>query len=169
MMLERGFEFSHETVRLWEEKCAPLITEHLRKRRKGKLGKSWYVDETYIKVKGKWCYLYRAIDRDGNLIDCRMSKQRDMDAAKAFFQSALEVSNEAPDRVTTDKEASYPRAIREELGEEVLHRTNKYLNNLIEQDHRGIKQQYGPMKGFAYFEATHRFCKACYKLTYKLR
>ena len=73
MMLERGFEFSHETVRLWEEKCAPLITEHLRKRRKGKLGKSWYVDETYIKVKGKWCYLYRAIDRDGNLIDCRMS------------------------------------------------------------------------------------------------
>ena len=160
MMLERGFEFSHETVRLWEEKCAPLITEHLRKRRKGKLGKSWYVDETYIKVKGKWCYLYRAIDRDGNLIDCRMSKQRDMDAAKAFFQSALEVSNEVPDRVTTDKEASYPRAIREELGEEVLHRTNKYLNNLIEQDHRGIKQRYGPMKGFASFEAADRFCKA---------
>ena len=111
-MLERGFEFSHETVRLWEEKCAPLITEHLRKRRKEKLGKSWYVDETYIKVKGKWCYLYRAIDRDGTLIDCRMSKQRDMNAAKAFFQSALEVSNEAPDRVTNDKEASYPRAVK---------------------------------------------------------
>ena len=109
--------------------------------RRAKLGKSWYVDETYIKVKGKWCYLYRVIDRDGNLIDCRMSKQRDMDAAKAVFQNALEVSNEAPDRVTTDKEASYPRAIREELGEEVLHRTNKYLNNLIEQDHRGIKQR----------------------------
>ena len=100
-MLERGFEFSHETVRLWEEKYAPLITEYLRKRRKGKLGKSWYVDETYIKVKGEWCYLYRAIDRDGTLIDCRMSKQRDMIAAKAFFQSALEVSNEDPDRVTT--------------------------------------------------------------------
>ena len=69
-------------------------------------------------------------------------------------------SNEAPDRVTTDKEASYPRAIREELGEEVLHRTHKYLNNLIEQDHRGIKQRYGPMKGFASFEAADRFCKA---------
>jgi putative transposase len=94
------------------------------------------------------------------LIDCRMSKQRDMDAAKAVFQSALEVSNEVPDRVTTDKESSYPRAIREELGEEVLHRTNKYLNNLIEQDHRGIKQRYGPMKGFASFEAADRFCKA---------
>ena len=83
-----------------------------------------------------------------------------MDAAKAFFKSALEVSNEVLDRVTTDKEASYPRAIREELGEEVLHRTNKYLNNLIEQDHRGIKQRYGPMKGFASFEAADRFCKA---------
>ena len=67
----------------------------------GKLGKSWYVDETYIKVKGEWCYLYRAIDRDGTLIDCRMSKQRDMNAAKAFFQSALEASSEAPDHVTS--------------------------------------------------------------------
>ena len=83
-----------------------------------------------------------------------------MDAAKAVFQSALEVSNEAPDRVTTDKEDSYHRAIWAELGKEVLHRTHKYLNNLIEQDHRGIKQQYGPMKGFVYFEVTHRFCKA---------
>jgi putative transposase len=63
-MLERGFEFTHETVRSWEEKYAPPITEHLRKRRKGKLGKNWYMDETYIKVEGKWCYLYRAIDRD---------------------------------------------------------------------------------------------------------
>ena len=72
-MLERGVEFSHETVRLWEEKCAPLINEYLRKRRKRKLGKIWYVDEAYIKSKGKWCYLYQAIDRDGNLIDCRIS------------------------------------------------------------------------------------------------
>ena len=144
------------SVRLWEERCAPLITKHLRKRRRGKLGKSWYVDETCIKVKGEWCYLYWAIDQDGPLIDCRMSKQRDMDATKAFFQSALELSNKVPDRVTTDQEVSYPRAIREELSEEVLHRINKYLNNLIEQGHRGIKQRYGSMKGCAFFE----FCKA---------
>ena len=84
MMLERGFEVTHEAVRSWEEKYASLIIKHLRKSRRGKLGKSWYVDE-YIKVKGKWCYLYRAIDRDGRLIDCRMSKQRDMNAVKAFF------------------------------------------------------------------------------------
>ena len=100
------------------------------------------------------------IDRDVRLIDCRMSKQWDMNAAKTFFQSALEVSNEAPDRVTTDQEASYPRAIIEELGEEVLHRTNRYLNDLIEQDHRGIKQRYGPMKGFNSFDVADHFCKA---------
>ena len=69
MMLERGFEFTHEAVRSWEERYAPLITQHLRRRRKGRLGKSWYVDETYLKVKGKWCYLYRAVDRSGRLVN----------------------------------------------------------------------------------------------------
>ena len=160
MMLERGFEFTHEAVRSWEERYAPLITQHLRRRRRGTLGKSWYVDETYIKVKGKWCYLYRAVDRSGALIDCRLSKHRNMRAAKQFFKEALDISGDAPDRVTTDKEVSYPRAIREELGESVLHRTNQYLNNLIEQDHRGIKQRYGPMKGFKSLTSASRFCRA---------
>ena len=73
MMLERGFEFTHEAVRSWEERYAPLITQYLRRRRKGRVGKSWYVDETYIKVKGKWCYLYRAVDRSGRLVDYRLS------------------------------------------------------------------------------------------------
>ena len=83
-----------------------------------------------------------------------------MSAAKQFFKEALEMSGDAPDRVTTDKEVSYPRAIREDLGGDVLHRTNQYLNNLIEQDHRGIKQRYGPMKGFKSFESASRFCRA---------
>ena len=160
MMLERGFEFTHEAVRSWEERYAPLITQHLRRRRKGRLGKSWYVDETYLKVKGKWCYLYRAVDRSGRLVDCRLSEHRDMSAAKQFFKEALEISGDAPERVTTDKEVSYPRAIREELGGDVLHRTNQYLNNLIEQDHRGIKQRYGPMKGFKSLESASKFCRA---------
>ena len=160
MMLERGFEFTHEAVRSWEERYAPLITQHLRSRRRGTLGKSWYVDETYIKVKGKWCYLYRAVDRSGVLVDCRLSEQRDMRAAKQFFKEALDISGATPDRVTTDKEVSYPRAIREELGKDVLHRTNQYLNNLIEQDHRGIKQRYGPMKGFKSLTSVSRFCRA---------
>ncbi len=142
MFLERGFEFTHEAVRAWEERFAPMISDALRRRRRGTLGRSWYVDETYVKVGGRWCYLYRAIDREGNLVDCRLSERRDMDAAKAFLREALEVSTRAPDRVTTDGHDSYPRAIREELGAAVTHRTNQYLNNWIEQDHRGIKQRY---------------------------
>jgi transposase-like protein len=118
------------------------------------------VDETYIKVGGRWCYLYRAIDRAGNLVDCRLSETRDMAAAKAFFHGALEFAGEAPERVTTDGHDSYPRAIRVELGQTVQHRTNRYLNNWVEQDHRGIKQRYGPMRGFGSFESAQRFCRA---------
>jgi putative transposase len=83
-----------------------------------------------------------------------------MTAAKAFFRGALEVAGEAPERVTTDGHDAYPRAIREALGESVLHRTNRILNNWIEQDHRGIKQRYGPMRGFGSFESAGRFCRA---------
>ena len=79
------------------------------------------------------------MDQSGRLVDCRLGERRDLSAAKQFFKEALEMSGDAPDRVTTDKEVSYPRAIREDLGGNVLHRTNQYLNNLIEQDHRGIK------------------------------
>jgi putative transposase len=73
MFLLRGFEFTHEAVREWEERFAPLLAEHIRRKRKGKVGRRWYVDETYVKVRGKWCYLYRAIDRDGNLVDSMLS------------------------------------------------------------------------------------------------
>jgi putative transposase len=160
MFLERGFEFTHEAVREWEAKFAPLITEHLRARRRGKAGRSWYTDETYVKVGGKWCYLYRAIDRDGNLVDSMLSEHRDMEAAKRFFMQAREVIGHKPIRVTTDGHDSYPRAIRRILGRKVEHRTNRYLNNRLEQDHRGIKQRYYPMRGFGSFESASRFCRA---------
>src|SRR5512141_1006633 len=96
MFLERGFEFTHEAVRDWEARFSPLITEQLRARRKGKAGRSWYTDETYVKVGGKWCYLYRAIDRDGNLVDSMLSEHRDMEAAKRFFKGAKEVTGCSP-------------------------------------------------------------------------
>ena len=82
MFLERGFEFTHEAVRDWEARFAPLLADKLRAKRKGQAGRSWHVDETYIKVAGVWYYLYRAIDRDGNLVDSLLSDHRDMDAAK---------------------------------------------------------------------------------------
>ena len=109
------------------------------------------MDETYIRVKKKWCYLYRAIDRDGNLVDSLLRDKLDMAAAKAFFESARGVVGCAPQRVTTDGHDAYPRAIAQTLGETVVHRQSEYLMSRMEQDHRGIKQRYYPMHGF-------RFC-----------
>jgi putative transposase len=160
MFLVRGLEFTHEAVRDWEERFAPLITEQLRARRGGKAGRSWYTDETYVRVSGKWCYLYRAIDRDGNLVDSMLSEKRDMASAKKFFTQAKDVVGHKPTRVTTDGHHSYPRAICRILGRKVVHRTNRYLNNRLEQDHRGIKQRYYPMRGFGNFDSACRFCRA---------
>ena len=158
MFLQRGLSFTHEAVRDWESKLAPLLSETLRKRRHGAVGQSWYVDETYVKVQGRWCYLYRAIDRDGNLIDARLSDTRDLTAAEAFFRSAWTVTGIIPDRITTDGHDAYPRAIRNIFGERVTHRTNRYLNNYVEQDHRGIKQRYRPTGGLKTFATAARFC-----------
>jgi putative transposase len=116
------------------------------------------VDETYIKVQGQWCYLYRAIDRDGHLIDVRLSETRDLAAAEAFFRSAWTVTGTIPDRITTDGHDAYPRAIRNVFGDRVLHRTNRHLNNHLEQDHRGIKQRYRPTCGLKTFATAVRFC-----------
>jgi putative transposase len=160
MFLERGFEFTHEAVREWETRFAPLVADKLRSKRKGQAGRSWHVDETYIKVDGVWKYLYRAIDRAGNLVDSMLSEHRNMDAAKRFFKAALAVTEQPPERVTTDGHDAYPRAIRETLGDDVTHRCNRYLNNRIEQDHRGVKQRYYPMRGFGNFDAASRFCRA---------
>jgi putative transposase len=160
MFLERGFTFSHAAVREWEARFAPLLAERLRAKRQGHAGPSWHVDETYVKVNGAWWYLYRAIDRDGNLADSMLSQTRDMEAAQRFLQQARVVAGQAPQRVTTDGHSAYPRAIREILGEEVEHRCNQYLNNRLEQDHRGIKQRYEPMRGFGNFESAARFCRA---------
>jgi putative transposase len=158
MFLERGLIFTHEAVRDWEMKLAPLVSEALRQRRHGTIGTSWYVDETYIRMQGRWCYLYRAIDRDGHLIDARLSDTRDLVAAEAFFRSAWTVTGVTPDRITTDGHDAYPRAIRNVFGHQVTHRTNRYLNNHLEQDHRGIKQRSRPMCGFKTFGTAARFC-----------
>jgi putative transposase len=104
MFLVRGIVFSHEAVREWEAKLALLLADELRQRRHGKRGsrgRHWHVDETYLKVRGRWAYLYRAIDRDGNLVDTMLSEHRDMAAAQAFFRSAKAATGITPERVTT--------------------------------------------------------------------
>jgi transposase-like protein len=89
LFLERGFVFTHEAIRDWAARFAPLLADPLRARRRGQAGRSWHVDETYINIKGKWSYLSRAIDQEGNLVDSLLSEQRNMEAAKRLFQQAV--------------------------------------------------------------------------------
>ena len=160
MLLVRGYAFTHEAVREWEARLAPLLSRQLKVKRRGQAGKSWYVDETYIKIGGRWHYLYRAIDREGNLVDTMLSPTRDLAAAKAFFKQAIQTVGHKPERVTTDGHDAYPRAIRRAVGRKVVHRTSQYLNNRLEQDHRAVKQRYYPMRGFGAFTSAARFCSA---------
>jgi putative transposase len=169
MFLVRGFPFTHETIRDWEARFAPLLADQLRKKRYGQAGTSWHVDEAYLKVHGKWCYFYRAIDQDGNLVDSMLSEKRNMQAAQLFFKQAVAVVGHTPNQVTTDGHISYRRAIREKMGSHVQHRTSKYLTNRLEQDHHGIKQRYYPMRGFGTVEAAACFCCAFDELRNYLR
>jgi transposase-like protein len=136
MFLIRGIVFTHEVVRDWEAKLAPLLAEGLRKRRAGNGAGTSTRPTSKSPVSGA---LYRAIDRDGNLVDVYLSETRDMAAAKAFLRSARSVTQVEPEQVTTDSHTSYPKAIADELGTDVDHRTSQYKNNVIEQDHRGVK------------------------------
>ena len=136
LLLQRGYVVSHETVRVWELRFAPLVTQQLSARRRGQIGASWYLDETYVKVAGRWCYLYRAVDRDGTLIDSMLSEHRDRDAARRFLRRLIAVSERKPERVTTDRHPSYPRAIRWIAGRKAVHRTTQYLNNFTDVAHR---------------------------------
>jgi transposase-like protein len=119
MFLTRGFIFTYEAVREWEAKLTPALAENPRRKRKGRVGRSWYIEETYIRMRGQLGYLYRAIDRDGALVDVMLSEHRDLATAKAFFRSARTVTGVTPDRVTTDGHDAYSRAIRIELGRQV--------------------------------------------------
>jgi len=160
MFLARGFGFSHEAVREWETRFAPRSTTRLRAKRRGQAGATWHADETSVRVDGRWCSRYRAIDRDGNLVEALLSEKRDMAAAQQFFAQALDVAGHAPEQVTTDGHDAYPRAIRATLGDGVAHRTSRYKNKRIAQDHRAVKQRYDPMRSFGSFVSAARFCAA---------
>ena len=160
MLLQRGVEVTHETIREWEFRFAPLLAGLLRAKRRARAGESWYLDETYVKVAGRWCYLYRAIDGDGELIDSMLSERRDKHAARRFLRRLVEITERKPARITTDLHPAYRRAIRWIIGRKAWHRTTQYLNNYTEQSHRAVKQRYYPMQGFGSFESASRFCSA---------
>src|SRR3712207_2133740 len=139
MFLIRGIVFSHEAVRDWEAKLALALADELRQRRRGQGGarsRHWHVDETYSKVRGRWAYVYRAIDRDGRLVDTMLSEHRDMAVAQAFFRSAKAATGVVPDRVTTDGHGSYPRAIRTGLSRRVAHRTSRSEESRVRKECR---------------------------------
>ena len=158
MMSERGLHLAHTTILRWVQRYAPEFIK--RWNRFGRpAGRSWRVDETYVKVRGQWTYLYRAVDKAGQTVDFRLSKRRDVEAAKAFFNKAIRHEGRPPQTITLDGYAASHRAVREMKNDGLLPkrtrlRSSKYLNNLIEQDHRGIKCRTGPMLGFKSFASA---------------
>ena len=160
LLLQRGDAVTHETIRNWECRCAALWANPLRAKRRGCAGVSGSIDETSVKGAGRWCYLYRAIDREGALLASRRRAHRDKHAARRFLRRLVDVAERKPERVTTDPHPPYRRAIRWILGRTVRHRCNRYLNTLTEQSQRAIKQRDDPMLGFGRFASAARCCSA---------
>ena len=155
MMAERGVSVDHSTVHRWAIKLLPVLEKAFR-RRKQPVGKSWRMDETYIRVKGEWRYLYRAVDRDGNTIDFLLRAHRDKTAARRYFEKSI-AQNGVPETVTIDKSGANLaalEAINNERETPIKIRQSKYLNNLVEQDHRAIKRRARPMLGFKTFRCA---------------
>ena len=148
IMALRGIIISHETVRQWAQRFGVDIGIKFRARRWENVGKKWHMDSTYLQIKGHWYYLYRAIDRSGDLIDVYLSDTRDKKAAKRFFSQCAKTSGIIPQQITTDKEPGFANAIKGAFAPAVIHRDSKYLNNRMEANHRGLKSWYYPMKGF---------------------
>ncbi len=176
MLAERGISTDHATINRWVIAYAPQLEEQFRKSYKKHVGTSWRMDETYIKVQGKWTYLYRAVDKEGKTIDFMLLKNRDAEAARSFFAKAIGSSG-IPEKVTIDKSGSNQAGLiainlqlvifsaiflslflcKEAISLQINVRQIKYLNNIVEQDHRGIKKITKPMMGFKAFysaEAT---------------
>ena len=157
MMAERGIALAHTTILRWVQRYVPEF-EKRWSRYARPVGDSWRVDETYIKVRGQWVYLYRAVDREGRTVDFLLSKRRDVMAAKRFFSQATR-QHGMPRVITLDGYAASHRAVAKlkaagTLPRRVWVRSCKYLNNIVEQDHRRIKQRIRPMIGFKRFDTA---------------
>ncbi|MBC2887453.1 IS6 family transposase [Ochrobactrum sp. CM-21-5] len=161
MMGERGVLVDHSTIYRWIQKYAPEMEKRLRWHWRRPLSTSWRVDETYVKVRGQWTYLYRAVDKFGNTIDFYLSPTRNAKAAKRFLGKALNGLKdwEKPTVISTDKAPAYGIAIAQlkaegKCSDELVHRQVKYLNNVIEADHGKLKQLIKPVSGFKALKAA---------------
>src|SRR4030095_9003134 len=154
IMAERNVDVVHTTIMRWVQRYVPEFEKRWQRFARS-VGTSWRIDETYIKLKGKWVYLYRGVDKEGHTVDFFLSEQRDIAAAKRFLQQAIERRG-IPPKITLDGYTAAHLAAAELQEEETLPvdlivRTNRYLNNRIEQDHRPVKQRVRPMLGFKRF------------------
>ena len=161
MMTERGLGVVHTTIFRWVQEYAPEIDKRSRRHLK-KSNDSWRVDETYVKVRGKWMYLYRAVDSTGQTLDFQLNETRSKRAAKRFFKKMLGSSHVSVPRViNVDQNAAYPGAVNDLKQEGLLpdaseFRPVKYLNNIVEQDHRFIKRRVNPGLGFFSYPTAWR-------------
>src|SRR5258708_7523644 len=161
MLLDRGVEVDHSTIFRWIQAYAAELEKRIRPHLRVSNG-SWRVDETYVRVKGRWTYLYRAVDSRGQTIDFLLAAKRDTAAAKRFFRKALAQPHTVnPPTITVYKNPAYPKAVTEmKQNAELWHRSRlrqvKYLNNIVEQDHRRIKRLIRPGLGFGGFWTARR-------------
>jgi len=152
---ERGYTVDHSTVQRWVVHYAPRIEKAFRKNKK-RVGNRWRLDETYVKIKGEWKYLYRAVDKKGSTIDFLLTAKRNKKAARRFLNKAIG-TNGKPSLINIDKSGANTAAIKQYNTEEnkrIKIRQCKYLNNIVEQDHRFIKRIIRPMLGFKSFRSA---------------
>lgn len=155
LMRERGVYVDHSTINRWVIKYSPQLEDAFH-RRKRPVWVSWRMDETYIRIKGEWRYLYRAVDKYGQTIDFLLTEHRDTEAALRFLTKAIR-RHRVPETITIDGSEANEAAIKrynEEHGTAIIIRQVKYLNNMVEQDHRGVKRVTRPMLGFKSFDAA---------------
>ncbi len=155
LLAERGILVSYEAIRYWCRKFGPAYARNLR-RRQGRLGDIWHVDELFITIQGQRLYLWRAVDQDGDVIDILVTKRGDRRAAKRFFRRALKHQGQAPWQLITDKLRSYPAAHRE-IFPSVVHRTGQYENNRAEVSHQPTRQKERQMRRFQSIVQAQRF------------
>jgi transposase-like protein len=157
MMAERGSSVAHTTILCWVQRYTPEFDK--RWSCLAQAGISSRVDETYVRIRGQWAYLYRAVDSSGNTVDFRLSSRRDVASTKAFFRKAIRTLGRSPEKITLDGYAASHRAVREpkqqgRLADLKELRSPKYLNNLIEQDHRNVKSRLHAMLGLKSFASA---------------
>ena len=156
LIAERGIALDHSTLNRWVIRYTPGLVTNAKKHKR-RVGVSWRFDETYIKVRGQWKYLYRAVDKDGDTIDFLLTAKRDTKAALRFLRQAIR-NNGTPVKINIDKSGANTAAIEaynKESGASIEIRQCKYLNNIVEQDHRRVKQKTRSALGFKAFYSAH--------------